>query len=532
MDVFGTAITAVTLIYGFLDACSAFSEDAKSLAARFKWDLVALEAIREYFHQLGLQNEDNGLSEDHEELLKTTSEYLDGFADKVHKSFKKIERENWVASAINRTLWIRRQKDLEKMQAELQYWTDRFGVRVLALPQEVRNVIQTSLTTPDAPPMVRNNQQLLDFTSLSSNSNTKKHRAKEMFRDSVDIAKKVEQWGDLSFIPLPDGDGQVIFATRAIPSAVTPNSAAFDTIKYDVCVLAAALNHLSPSAGVRLLKVEYCFYHEASNQFLLAQILPYPTMSMMTLGQMIRKNSFPQTNSSLGERLKLAYKLAEAVVFLHAAGFLHKNITSSSAVALHKARARGKRQPTGLSGGPAPVGVKPSPLPLDEVYLMGFDLVRGVESRTSKEGVVAIHPDNGPSSGKGNGHDQPSLLLTWDREIYMHPERLRGDASRKYEKAHDVYSLGVVLLEVGLWEPLSGAADRTGLLKPDSNPETWQAQLKNLATEPTGLTARVGRRYCDVVEWCLDREGDDGIEQAEFVQQVLDPLEEISRAVS
>jgi hypothetical protein len=149
---------------------------------------------------------------------------------------------------------------------------------------------------------------------------------------------------------------------------------------------------------------------------------------------------------------------------------------------------------------------------------MGFDLVRGVESRTSKEGAVVVD------------QDRPSSI--WDREVYMHPERLRGSASLKYQKAHDVYSLGVVLLEVGLWEPLANAAAKGGGLSQRDHPDTWPAKLRYLAATPAGLVSRMGRRYQGVVDWCLCNGGDDGIEQTEFVQKVLDPLEEMAHAMS
>lgn len=42
MDVFTTVITAGGLILRFLDACSAYSDEAKSLKTRFDWDIRVL----------------------------------------------------------------------------------------------------------------------------------------------------------------------------------------------------------------------------------------------------------------------------------------------------------------------------------------------------------------------------------------------------------------------------------------------------------------------------------------------------------
>lgn len=44
------------------------------------------------------------------------------------------------------------------------------------------------------------------------------------------------------------------------------------------------------------------------------------------------------------------------------------------------------------------------------------------------------------------------ILFEPNRDIYRHPER-QGQPTTPFKKIHDIYSLGVVLLEIGLWEP-------------------------------------------------------------------------------
>jgi serine/threonine protein kinase len=258
--------------------------------------------------------------------------------------------------------------------------------------------------------------------------------------------------------------------------------------------LAAALNCLDPTADVRLLKVDYYFYHADGHQFLFAQKPPYPTSSMMTLEEMIRGDPFPKVESPLDERLKLAYKIAEAVFFLHTAGFLHKNITSSSIIAIRRLH-------------PSPGEVVPD---VDDSYLMGFDLIRGSEARTTREGAV-------------KESEEPRSV--WDFDVFQHPDRLQGASSPRYIKTYDVYSLGVLLLEVGFWEPLRTIAEN--LTRDD--PAGWARELSELVPQ---LGARAGERYQSLVAWCLDLNGDHVVKDAEFVQEVLDPLEEIVNALS
>jgi hypothetical protein len=51
MDVSTTVITAGGLILRFLDACSAYSDEAKSLKTRFDWDIRILQVLSDYFAQ-------------------------------------------------------------------------------------------------------------------------------------------------------------------------------------------------------------------------------------------------------------------------------------------------------------------------------------------------------------------------------------------------------------------------------------------------------------------------------------------------
>jgi hypothetical protein len=43
-------------------------------------------------------------------------------------------------------------------------------------------------------------------------------------------------------------------------------------------------------------------------------------------------------------------------------------------------------------------------------------------------------------------------------DYYQHPDK-RYDRGIRYSRAHDIYSLGCVLLEIGLWKPLHELVD-------------------------------------------------------------------------
>jgi hypothetical protein len=494
MDIFGTVVTAGGLIIQFLGACAAYSDEAKSLKARFDWDLRVLKGIRDYFEQKRTQNENHQLSPDDAALLEQTASYLDDFVGRVQKSLGKIERRGLLHGIVSRGTWIARRADLQEMEREVYDWTKRFDVRVLGLPSKLRTIIPAT-DEVDAPAVVKSNNRLQEFVDLALDA--QQTRANEMLLKSSDeLASKITSWGDISFLPLENGPEQLIFASRKVSPAVVPGTRDFDKLQMEMGVLAAALNCLGPAGDIRLLKTEYYFYHADSKQFLFAQIPPYRTMSMMTLEKAISGDPFPKAEAALDQRLKLAQKLAEAVFFLHAAGFVHKNITSTSVVVLQRYDTPSDEF---------------SASSIDDAYLMGFDLIRAIEAKTTKEGAV-----------KEDVEESKSI---WDFDIFQHPDRQLGVNSPRYINTYDVYSLGVVLLEVGLWEPLSKVV--TGLDR--GNPSGWAKRLSEVVPS---ISPRIGVRYQRMVTWCLNLDGSEIIKNTEFVERILDPLEEMVNALS
>lgn len=201
---------------------------------------------------------------------------------------------------------------------------------------------------------------------------------------------------------------------------------------------------------------------------------------------------FPETQATLDQRFKLAMKLSEAVFFLHTAGFVHKNITSSSIVALQRT-------------------VSDPSSSLEDSYLMGFNLIRGTDSITSKEGAVK------------EAEQQTGSI--WDFDIFQHHDRLCGQSSPRYTKTYDIYSLGVILLEIGLWEPL-----RAVIFEVNENDQSrWAEELLKAAAT---LSPRTGLKYQEIVRWCIGINSSEVVKNEDFVKYVLNPLENIVIALS
>ncbi|KAM0460110.1 hypothetical protein ACHAPV_000358 [Trichoderma viride] len=500
MDVFGQTVSAGRLIIEFLTACSAFSGDAKSLTARFEWDLRVIGKIQEYFNTRRAKDADHRLSLDDQRLLERTSKYLDNLSVKVQQSLHKIERKGFLSTTINKALWITRKSELLELEREVYNWTDRFGVRVLGLPKEFKHVLPTGQgerRDVQVPAVVKSNSKLQGFLALATDAKNRQAKAM-LLKDPGDILSKITSIGDVSSLPLEHNKEQLIFSSRTVPANVRPGTQAFENLESDLGELSAALSCLDPSTtDIRLLRVEYYFYDPNNAQFLFAHRSPMEIFSMMTLEELIKNESFSSAITPLNRCFEMAYKLAEAVFFLHTAGFLHKNITSSSIAILRSIRINS----SGTSSHDAD----------DKAYLMGFNLIRSIEAITYKQGVrYDSLKDSQPNE---------------DVELFQHPDRLQGMNSPRYVKAYDIYSLGVVLFQIGLWRPLSQIGRHLAAF----SPPTWADELVKISPDMVG---RVGERYQRLVEWCLRSTKEQAITDADFVQCVLDPLEEMRNALS
>jgi hypothetical protein len=144
MDIFQTAITTGGLILQFLDACSAYSDEAKSLRTRFDWDIRVLKVVNNYFVQKHTQKADQQLAPEDAELLERTARYLAGLVAKVENTLWKIQPKGKLHDSVNHIMWLARRANLKELEKEIFEWTRRFDVRVLGLPMELRNIKKES----------------------------------------------------------------------------------------------------------------------------------------------------------------------------------------------------------------------------------------------------------------------------------------------------------------------------------------------------------------------------------------------------
>ena len=118
---------------------------------------------------------------------------------------------------------------------------------------------------------------------------------------------------------------------------------------------------------------------------------------------------FEDKAASLPARIAMAQRLSQWLLYLHAVNWLHKGLRSANVLFL-----RSKQDD-------------------DQLFVSGFEY-----SRLSK----GDHTTTGPSATDEN--------LAW----YIHPSYLGSRRGLGFFKTYDMYSLGIILIELAYWKPI------------------------------------------------------------------------------
>ncbi|MCJ1396370.1 hypothetical protein MMC18_009260 [Xylographa bjoerkii] len=225
--------------------------------------------------------------------------------------------------------------------------------------------------------------------------------------------------------------------------------------------MAELLNIAEKPEDFRTLRCSGFFHDPDECRFGLVFDYPDPSplqargvsVRLVTLKQVFDTPGLRRQLPTLGDRFKLAISLAVSVAEFHKVGWLHKNISSTNVVFF-------------------PPECTPFADHAAHPYIIGFNHSRPDEPFSFTEG---------PAAGS-------------DYRQYQHPEYLRNKL--RYCPEFDYYSLGVVLLEIGLWNTLHAMTD-----KEQKSLEDFRNGL--LETRVPILKQIMGVRYFQVVDVCL-----------------------------
>lgn len=258
------------------------------------------------------------------------------------------------------------------------------------------------------------------------------------------------------------------------------------------------------------------------SRFELVFPLPHGTSQPRTLRDMLLgEESRSGVPFSLTWRLKLGVRLATAIMYVHTSGLVHKNIRPENIILL-KSHDEGQdedRAAKAKDGG--------------ALFLVGFEFARKDDEASARIGDEI-----------------------WWKNIYRHPERQGVHPEKDFSMLHDIYSLGVILLEIALWRSMViqeidhitkevqfivnrdavKLNDKTsGRLKsPEDIKKAFVDKTKNF------VSLVFGDKYQDIVLMCLrclDKGGLKDIENAKdqdgislgmaYIERILTTLDEI-----
>lgn len=166
---------------------------------------------------------------------------------------------------------------------------------------------------------------------------------------------------------------------------------------------------------------------------------------------------------TLGERLRLATHLASSISGLQLVEWVHESFRSENVVFFPRCLRPGEISST------------EDRLIISQPWVMGFEFSR---------------PELDFSSGRQDTNPA--------RNVYRHPER-QNQPQKPFQKVHDIYGLGVVLLEIGLWRSVL-SLERAGF-RNVTDPWAIQDYLVNKAKK--ALPREVGENYAQLVVRCL-----------------------------
>ena len=227
----------------------------------------------------------------------------------------------------------------------------------------------------------------------------------------------------------------------------------------DIRELARKLVHVDP-IKFGLLQCYGVVREESSFTFVFRTIEGFPAPQSLRACLLAKEKSH-----SLSDRLEIAKNLAKSVSFVHTFGFVHKNVRPDNIL---------------LSSD--------TPSSLGHSFLVGFETFRA---------------DRGHSVRHGDAE--------WEKDLYRHPDR-QGLSPEYSLMQHDIYSLGVCLLEVGMWNsfvvyPEDGTSIPTPMWgsKPGNETTIDIGSIKSdlVFVTQTILPQRMGTKYARVVETCL-----------------------------
>jgi hypothetical protein len=170
----------------------------------------------------------------------------------------------------------------------------------------------------------------------------------------------------------------------------------------------------------------------------------------------------------LAQRLLLALSFAQALAALHSVDMVHGGFITDNLYLHFPSRSTG-----------------PESISEAKALIAGFEVTRNF----------------GWSSDKLDVEDP-------DRRLYLHPKRLAaGQDKERQQPAFDIFGLGMVLIEIGLWKRLRSLPKYPDSWQDDNARQRFGRSRRKAFTGETSLES-LGGLYAAIIAYCLEKGSD------------------------
>ncbi|KAI1849824.1 hypothetical protein JX266_004773 [Neoarthrinium moseri] len=521
-DPFGTIVNAITLAQLLKTTIITFVEAEKterSLVAQLHLNASTLDRFVATFRRV----EGAGLSRDDQSAVAEACNLLEPEILSMKEACAKIHaRDSRFGKYILRAAWVTyRRRQIEALTVQMKQWSDTFGDFIAGLPKHVRDRLETDENRAEIYASADHMRALSNlFASLATSAaSDEAHRLKRQ-ADEVEIIgtsgslRSATYKGSRVLVEYKtyrqgESDERITYIADQIGRLVNFLERA-DPITTGILACAGwtEIPQLDRFGIIFKMPLGYRFFPDSPNRSGGLATLK----SIIAEGAPAASDPTKRTYSpkhTLNDRMEVASTIATALFYLHSYNWVHEGVSTSNIIML--ADDDGEE-----------VNNSPSNKEyLGRPFLVGFDGARSNDGMTSIGGIEEIGTDEN----------------RFTENIYRHPDR-QGETAEdrlRYQMCHDQYSLGAVLLEIGIWMPLEKEPSVRRLRQQDFGSArerhlaVRQALIK-LAERRLGIT--FGQRYQDIVLKCLTIKSSASYELSGLLYDVVEPLSSMRSSLS
>ncbi|CAI7622983.1 unnamed protein product [Penicillium manginii] len=469
------------------------STDEKDLHLKFETDAKTLNQLLPALKRIQQTSAEFDVSDAEQTLSDDIKIHLDTIQAKLSLKLKvaSLDGKHMGARALgSRAAWVVwRKRDMVELERSLFDWIQRVELSYSTLEAGLTGAGRGSSGSEDHIAL-----QVDIYNQI---------KARHVTSAGLHLARRMPAW----YGEGPGQPRQVIIEYMASSYTEHENQGEIDALEQAICDLAKVLVHSEPERTWILRALGY-FHDTTAKRFgLIYEIPPSEQWTEVVAPEILTLSDLlaGRPRFSLTARLKLCCDIAKAVLYVHVMDWVHKGLRPDSILFL------GSVPKTAMTDANYTHALPPC-------YVAGFEHSRAVQMHSDRKSDAE-----------------------WAKNLYRHPNRQALSGNSEYSMGHDIYSVGVVFLEIGLWGNSSVVPFQSQLQLKEKDVARYSPlkmreyllQLTEGTPRRPGLAAFMGESYADIVRYCLNvSETATGAPKGyQFVQEVWLRLDTIRAAI-